>query len=229
MELMIGNTRHMGVEEPNICPHCHVTIDPSAKFFIASMDTDNKPCNISVWECSYSKCRRVFVVLYKAIGGVPKLDKFLNGYPKGPSWPKPILELHSGKTDGNGNLIQSRFILTYLQSLEAENLGLDELAGMGYRKAIEYLVKDWAIQNNPDKKEEIEKSWLAAVINTYYNGELKEILERASWLGNDQTHYNRLFEEFDIKVLKELIDLIMVELDRQYKKALYIGTIQKKK
>ncbi|GJM33635.1 MAG: hypothetical protein DHS20C18_26360 [Saprospiraceae bacterium] len=100
---------------------------------------------------------------------------------------------------------------------------------MGYRKAIEYLVKDWAIQNKPEEKEKIEKSWLGAVIKGYYDGDLKEILERATWLGNDQAHYNRLFEEFDIDVLKELIDLIMVELDRQYKKAHYIETIKSKK
>jgi len=98
-----------------------------------------------------------------------------------------------------------------------------------YRKAIEYLVKDWAIQNNPDKIESIQKSWLGAVIKEYYKDDLKDILERATWLGNDQAHYNRLFEEFDIQVLKELIDLIMVELDREYKKAHYIKMIESKK
>jgi hypothetical protein len=116
-----------------------------------------------------------------------------------------------------------------LQSLVAENSGLDELAGMGYRKAIEYLVKDWAIQNHPDEKDKSEALWLGQVISKYYDGDLKEILERATWLGNDQAHYNKLFEEFDINVLKELIALIMVELDRQYKKKHYIAMIQSRK
>ena len=150
----------------------------------------------------------------------------MNGIPKGPDWPKPIEELKSLNGEENG---KSNFIKTYLQSLEAESYGLDELAGMGYRKAIEYLVKDWAIQNNPDDKEDVEKSWLGAVIKKHYKGDLKDILERATWLGNDQAHYNKLFEEFDIDVLKELIDLIMVELDREYKKAHYIEMIKSKK
>ena len=124
---------------------------------------------------------------------------------------------------------QTRFIQTYLQSLTAENDGLDEIAGMGFRKSIEYLVKDWAIQSNPDDAEKINKMWLGSVIETYYDGDLKGILERATWLGNDQTHYNRLFEEFDINDLKELIGLIMVELDRQYKMKHYIDTIEKRK
>jgi hypothetical protein len=137
--------------------------------------------------------------------------------------------LTSGKFGSEGQLIPSNSIKIYLQSLEAENFGLDELAGMGYRKSIEYLVKDWAIQNKPDEKEKIEKSWFGSVIKDYYDGDLKEILERATWLGNDQAYYNRLFEEFDISVLKELIDLIMVELDRQFKKAHYIEMIKSKK
>ena len=100
---------------------------------------------------------------------------------------------------------------------------------MGYRKAIEYLVKDWAIQQVPADKDEIEKSWLGAVINDYYTGDLKDILERATWSGNDQAHYNQLFTDFDINVLKELIELIMVELDRQYKMKHYIDNIKKRK
>jgi len=100
---------------------------------------------------------------------------------------------------------------------------------MGFRKAIEYLVKDWAIKSNPKDFEKINESWLSAVIKKYYKGDLKDILERATWLGNDQSHYNKLFDEYDIDDLKELIALIMVELDRQYKLNHYITTIQKKK
>ena len=132
------------------------------------------------------------------------------------------------ESNNNREQSKSKFITTYLQSLEAENLGLDELAGMGYRKAIEYLVKDWAKQKHPEDKEKIENNWLGAIIKTYYSGDLKEILERASWLGNDHSHYDRLFKEYDINILKELIDLILVELDREYKMALYIKTINKK-
>jgi len=70
---------------------------------------------------------------------------------------------------------------------------------------------------------------LGQVIIAYYEGDLKEILERATWLGNDQAHYNKLFEEYQVADLKELIALIMVELDRQFKKNHYIETIQKRK
>lgn len=221
--------QHKNLEEPNICPHCHVTNTPHHKWIVESKDTDNIACYLTAWKCSNAKCNKIMVALHKLNESDFIFSRFLNGLPKGPDWPKPILELRSGNETSEEEQIDSKFIKTYLQSLEAENYGLDELAGMGYRKAIEYLVKDWAIQNNKDKKEEIEKLWLGAVISNYFDGDLKGILERATWLGNDQAHYNRLFEEFDIDVLKELIDLIMVELDRDYKKAHYLEKIQKRK
>ena len=222
-----GNTKYL--EDPNICPHCHVTNTPHHKWIVQTTDTDSVDCYLSAWQCSNSKCNRVLIAQHKLKGNGFEFTRFLNGLPKGPDWPTPIAELKSGQADEQGNPIDSKFIKTYLQSLEAENNGLDELAGMGFRKAIEYLVKDWAIQNNPDKKEDIEKSWLGGVITNYFKGDLKDILERATWLGNDQAHYNKLFDEFEIDVLKELIDLIMVELDREYKKAHYIERIQKRK
>jgi hypothetical protein len=210
------------VDDPNICPHCHVVNKPSRRYCDETRDSDDSPAYISVWECANIKCNKLFIALYKIKNGSPTFVRFLNGLPKGPDWPQPILDLTSSHGD---EINKSKFIKTYLQSLEAESRGLDELAGMGYRKAIEYLVKDWAIKEHSEEKENIEKSWLGAVIEKYYSGDLKEILARATWLGNDQAHYNKLFEEFDIEVLKELINLIMVEFDRQYKKDLYIQTI----
>ena len=229
MNIVLNNTQYNGVENPNICPHCHVTNNPRMVYGDTTQDTDNTSSHISVWLCANAKCNKLFVALYQIKNEKPTLIRFLNGLPKGPDWPKPIVDLKNGKQNLEKDVEPSRFIKTYLQSLEAESFGLDELAGMGYRKAIEYLVKDWAIQNNPGEKDKIEKSWLGGVIKGYYEGDLKDILERATWLGNDQAHYNKLFEEYEIDVLKELIDLIMVELDRQYKKAHYIEMIKSRK
>ena len=218
--------RNLTIKNPNICPHCHVVNNPTWKWDMQTKDTDDIDSNISAWQCANLDCNKIFIALYQIVSQKGTLIRFLNGYPKGPDWPKPILELKNGNGE---DIDQSRFIKTYLQSLEAENFGLDEIAGMGFRKAIEYLVKDWAIKMNPEKQVEIQELWLGQIIKKYYNGDLKDILERATWLGNDQAHYNRLFEEFDIEILKELIDLIMVELDRQYKMSHYIETIKSRK
>ena len=220
--------RTISIVNPNICPHCHIVNTPREVWQVETKDTDNTPTLITAWLCSNQLCKKIFIANYKADGQSAKFNRFLNGLPKGPEWPKPIIDLKSGNSKTE-QIVQTRFIKTYLQSLVAENSGLDELAGMGFRKSIEYLVKDWAIQNKPEDKEKIENSWLGSVIKNYYSGDLKEILERATWLGNDQAHYNRIFEEYDIDVLKVLIALIMVELDRQFKMKHYIDNIQKRK
>lgn len=213
-------------KNPNICPHCHVVNNPEPIWDAGTTDTEDVDSNISIWQCANSECKKLFIALYQLVEGKPVLIRFLNGYPKGPDWPQPIWDLRNGNRE---DIEQSRFIRTYLQSLEAENYGLDEIAGMGFRKSIEYLVKDWAIKSNQEEKEKIRELWLGQVIKNYYKGDLKDILERATWLGNDQAHYNRLFEEFDIDILKELIALIMVELDRQHKMNHYIEAIQSRK
>lgn len=225
---VIFNNRKIFIEDPNICPHCHITMKPRQEWVKLTKDEDNTWAFISVWFCVNQKCEKLFVALHTLKDSTFIFNRFLNGLPKGPDWPNPIVELQDGK-DPEGSKNPSKFIKTYLQSLEAENYGFDELAGMGYRKSIEYLIKDWAIQNKPEDKDKIAGLWLGNVITNYYKGDLKEILDRATWLGNDQAHYNKLFEEFDIKILKELIDLIMVELDRQYKTNLYIENIKHKK
>lgn len=222
MKINVGG-QTFEITSVNLCPHCHITNIPNSLWTTPALDTDGAHTYLSAWRCSNNECAKIFITQHNRKDNKYVFCRFLNGYPLAPNFPRPILDL---KPD---NVNQTKFIKTYLQSLQAENNGLDELAGMGYRKAIEYLVKDWAIQNYPDEKEKIENLWLGQVISQYYEGDLKDILERATWLGNDQAHYNKLFKEYDISILKELIELIMVELDRQYKKRHYIELIKSRK
>jgi hypothetical protein len=39
--------------------------------------------------------------------------------------------------------------------------------------------------------------------------QIKEIAKRAAWLGNDETHYVRKWEDKDLKDLKKLISLTL--------------------
>jgi hypothetical protein len=221
--MKLGNTI---IEEPNTCPHCHVINEPEFKGHYFTADSDGNSQHLTMWRCVNKDCGRNFPALFNSDGS---FERFLNGLPVGPNWPKPIENLKSGNNEDIQHNRPTRFIETYLQSLRAETEGLDEIAGMGYRKAIEYLVKDWAIQSKPEESDNINGLWLGGVISEYYEGDLKGILERATWLGNDQAHYNKLFEEYDIDILKELINLIMVELDRQFKLKHFNETIQKRK
>ena len=82
-----------------------------------------------------------------------KFQKFLESNPLKPEWPDPIkdLKVPNGKTPPVDE--PSKFADIYFESLKAEKLGLSEIAGMGFRKAVEFLVKDWAIHLKPSDRE----------------------------------------------------------------------------
>ena len=106
--------------------------------------------------------------------------------------------------------ISPEFITIYKQALFAEIMELDRICGVGYRKAIEFLIKDYCIYLNPDKEKEIKDNSLGNVIKKFINDfNIKACAERAAWLGNDETHYVREWQDKDINDLKELIQLTM--------------------
>lgn len=215
MELIANNVR-CRVDNPSQCPHCHNGIEP-----IQISQHLEKNINYSIWRCTQRNCGKQFIAVHQVIGqGQARFVGFLDGQPIGPYWPETIKNL------------KSKFIETYNQSLKAEYSGLDEIAGMGFRKAIEYLVKDYLIQRDTSLAGKIEDKLLASVIgenfNTSQEADLKDLLQRATWLGNDMTHYLRYHDTFDIKDLKELIQLVMDEIHSIEQKRHYIANIQSK-
>ena len=80
----------------------------------------------------------------------------------------------------------------YVQALKAEHEQLDHIAGIGYRKALEFFVKDFSIVTNPDDEEKITKMSLKQVIEKYIKDEdLKTFALASAYIGNDEGHYYR--------------------------------------
>jgi len=85
---------------------------------------------------------------------------------------------------------------------------LDQLVGMGLRKALEFLVKDFVKSQNAEDEQVIESKPLAACIRDHIDDQkVKNLAERAVWLGNDETHYRRQWKDKDIHDLKLLVDM----------------------
>lgn len=110
------------------------------------------------------------------------------------------------KFDENIENISPQFVKIYNQALQAETIGLNEIAGLGYRKSVEFLIKDYAIYKNPEKEEEIKNTWMKVCIEKYIdNDNIKLLAERSDWIGNDEAHYVRKQEDRDIKDMKKFI------------------------
>lgn len=102
------------------------------------------------------------------------------------------------------------FVNTYNQALAADLYGLDEISGMGYRKAMEYLIKDYAIMKRPSEKLAIINKTLSKCIDDYISEpKIKAMAKGAVWLGNDETHYQRRWADKDVNDMKMLIDLTL--------------------
>lgn len=106
------------------------------------------------------------------------------------------------------NELSPIFVKIYNQALEAEAMNLDEVAGVAFRKAFEFLIKDYCISKHKDKENEIKVKFLGKCIKDYISdARIMQCSEKATWLGNDETHYVRKWENKDINDLKTLIHL----------------------
>ena len=186
------------VNYPDVCPICAHAVVP--QFLAATSAPDRGRVHVvdAAFKCTSGKCSRAFLATYageslyeplQLVGTEPNV-------PVPPVVPEAVSDLSPSYAE----------IRT--QASAAEDYGLDQVAGVGYRKALEFLVKDFAITEHPDREDDIKAQPLGAVINNYIgSGNIKECARRATWLGNDETHYVRVWEQKDISDLKRVLRL----------------------
>lgn len=98
------------------------------------------------------------------------------------------------------------FVEIYNQSHAAEEMKLNHIAGMGYRKAVEFLVKDFAISEKPEDSDKIKSMLLSNCINNYIDDtRIKNLALKSAWIGNDESHYTKKHSDRDITDLKRFI------------------------
>jgi hypothetical protein len=103
--------------------------------------------------------------------------------------------------------ISPAFCTIYTEAYKAEQLGLLEICGVGYRKSVEFLVKDYIIRARPGNKMAVEAIMLGPCIENYvYVPRIKEVAKRVTWLGNDETHYRRRWIDKDLSDLRGFSD-----------------------
>jgi hypothetical protein len=122
------------------------------------------------------------------------------------------------------------FVEIHSQAQESEGLGLNTLVGIGFRKALEFLIKDYLISKRPNEKEAISRANLSQCINKYVpDPNIKMCAERATWLGNDETHYVRTWPDNDLKDLKRLIKLTQYWISSEFLTLRYGSEMAKRK
>jgi hypothetical protein len=179
---------------PNVCPMCHHSIKPQ---LITSLG--DKPYNKLDICFHCNNCDHLFLSRYR----IKKGGNIYSAYYE-KSEPKYIIK--ETFSDEITNL-SDNFVLTYNQAKEAESYNLNMISGIGYRKSLEFLIKDYLIYKDPANESSIKNSFLGKCIELIDNQNLKTAASRATWIGNDEAHYIRKWEDKDVEDLKILIKI----------------------
>lgn len=138
-----------------------------------------------LFSCPDIKCKRAFIGYYHIIPGRgwTFTGKTSQGNMNGKEFSNTITE------------ISPSFDKIYNEAYKAEQQDLEEICGVGYRKALEFLIKDYLISKGEENEETIKNAPLGQCIQNYVNDDrIKKVAKRAAWLGNDETHYVRKWE-----------------------------------
>jgi hypothetical protein len=184
---------------PDECPLCNRGTSPRVVVgvVIGAPNGSNTKLRIT-FQCTWHSCLETFFGYYD--NDTPHGEYALSGVaPKRPR--RNVFPDSVAKVSPN-------FVLIYTQAIAAESQSLDQIAGIGLRKALEFLMKDFLIHEEPIKAEEIKAKLLGKCIDDYVTDpNIKATAKLATWLGNDETHYVRKWEDKDINDLKVLIRL----------------------
>lgn len=113
--------------------------------------------------------------------------------------------------------ISERFIDMYNQALQSEFVGNIELAAIGYRSALEILVKDFAINELCKDPTDVSKKTLCTAIDEYLSQpDLVNTADVIRILGNDYTHYQRKYPEHDFELLKGYMEIFLKQIEVQF-------------
>jgi len=194
---------------PDRCPICHLGITPIdwTTGALTGIGAER------LLQCPSAACQRLFIAKYHAANSIYMLQGCVPTEIRTPVQSETI------------KIISPDFCKIFIEASKAEALGLKLVAGPGYRKALEFLIKDYVISQYPEKdvdliaahRTQVQKKLLASCIAEHVKSDqIKEIAKRATWLGNDETHYVRKWEGKDLEDLKRLIALTIhwIEIEK---------------
>ncbi len=198
---------------PKTCPYCNLQINAEFRhgsFFHRGVCDPQPPEETwidAVFKCPSQDCSRLFIASYIRVHG-SEIFCFHETIP---------LARHTRSFDDFMKEVSPRFCNIWNEAHQAEQAGLTEICGMGFRKALEFLIKDYLIRQKPEEEENILKKFLGKCISEHVDHpKIKDCANRAVWLGNDETHYLRKWEGKDVKDLKILIDLTVHWMEMQH-------------
>jgi hypothetical protein len=121
---------------PDQCPICHSKISPIMKYGRTGTFHYRAQAQV-VYVCPNVRCNEFFIAYFELRQYQPQVRE-----------------------------ISPAFCAIYEEAHKAEQFGLIEICGVGYRKSLEFLIKDYLIRKRPADKATIETIMLGPCIET---------------------------------------------------------------
>lgn len=196
----VASSNHVTFDIPIKCPNCNAFVQPKI--------LDNK-------KLSFSSDKSLVVIVYKGdCCNTPFYGTYLYA-----SFSAELMDIypHLKPTVLPDKIkeLSPRFVHLYEQSYTAEQNNHIELAGSGYRNAIEVLIKDFAIKKLNASQDKVSKMKLYDAIGTYLtevniNTAAADVIRV---LGNDYTHYQRNYDDIDFIVVKKYLEIFIQQIE----------------
>lgn len=215
MAIKINAIENDFVRTGRACPHCFRGITPDVLSVntleeLTSPDFDDS-AEIKVATLQCPTCKKPFI---KYFGKTYLPDKQRHSFHE-----LNLLFSKRIKLDIPKNIIDlsPSFKDIYEQTLLAKEYNLTHLLGAGYRKSIEFLLKDFAIKLHPDRMDKYLKMSINQVINEIFADKVRLLTASKGviYLGNDFTHYNDKNLDKDITDMENFIKLLLNEINSE--------------
>lgn len=191
------NRELVEISVPKLCPCCHTGIIPS----IQTTTSRNRDNNFAViFSCP--SCNKYFFYSYTLSRDVLSEDPRVHLSVFFDSNPTLKLDLNIPEEIKN---ISPNFLEIYTQALTVEHYKLDKITGIALRKSIEFLIKDYLIKFKKEDPEIIKNIMLGKAILKINNPTIQTLSRAVTWIGNDETHYERRYEDKDVNDMKRFI------------------------
>lgn len=182
---------------PKFCPQCGAVNNPVTNI-LSRQNVKTSEENELIASASHycNACSKAHFTIQVQSSGSSYLVKAVYPETQPSLLPEEIYEL------------SPRFVKIYSDSEAAEQRGATELAGTGYRSALEILIKDYALKYSEDDKDTIAKLNLANAIGKYFKGDFFSAAEVVRLLGNDYTHWDKKYD-FKLEQLKAYLNVFI--------------------
>ena len=194
-----GGSYDMLIEKPLVCPLCGERNDPAPKENHVFAAAHNKPYITIKYQCN--TCLGIFLSTY---------DVDLNA--KSATFGSFHPTLSVSYENQHLQDVSPRFIEVYKQSLTADNSGHFALAAIGYRSAVEFLIKDYLVKFRDVAEKDVVKLSLFDAAGKYLPQEMVNTADVVRILGRDYVHYDVRHPDIDFSVLRDYTKLIIDQI-----------------